>query len=204
MSLRDQLLAKGVVSKKRARQLDREAKKDRKADQGSRDKQRALEREARARAQAAAEAERARRLAERKEREALREAAERDLQIRNLIAGNRLRPGRGQRFWHRSADGTRLVETQVSSGMAFQLRCGEVALAVLHHGTFTEIVPIPARAADKLFALAPDRIVFWVRDPTGLSDPALGFHQPDPDPSLRARRATEADLARFRAAARRR
>lgn len=188
MSLRDQLLAKGLVSKKRARQLDREQKRERRTDQGSREKQAKLEREERERAEAEAAAEKARRIRERKEREAVKEAAERALRVRNLLAGNRLRPGKGQRFWHRSADGTRIEEIEVSSGLAFQLRCGEVALASFSHGTWHEVIPIPARAAEKLEALAPELILFWVKDAAGLSDPALRFHSRDWAPDLRAHR----------------
>ncbi len=188
MSLRDQLLAKGLVSKKRAREIDRQARDERKAEQGARKRLKDLEREARERGEAEARAEHERRLAERREREASREVAERALRVRNLLAGNRLRPGRGQRFWHRSPDGLRLQEIEVSSGMAYQLRAGEVALAAFDHGTWSEVLPIPARAAEKLEALAPELILFWVKDTSGLSDPALRFHARDWAPDLRARR----------------
>ena len=198
-SLRDQLVAKGLTSKKRARKASRELKAQRKAEQGSRKKKREAEAEAAAAEAAEAEAERTERLAQRKAREATRDAAEHALRVRNLLAGNRVRPGSGHRFWHRSLDGRHLQEMQVSSGMAYQLRCGEVALAHFDHGTWSETVLLPKRAALKLHALAPQLLLFFVEDATGLSAPDLAFHQRTWDPEFGPRRATAADLERFRA-----
>ncbi|HHO52960.1 MAG TPA: DUF2058 family protein [Deltaproteobacteria bacterium] len=198
MSLRDQLLAKGLASKKQARKIERELKAKRRAEQGSRRRQRELERQrierAEAERQAAEEARRAER-AERAERQAI---AERALRIRNVLLGNRLRPGQGQRFWHRSPDGTHLSELQVSSGMAYKLRCGEVAIAQLDHRGWSEAVLIPTAAAEKLRKLAPELILFSVEDTSGLSAPELAFHQRDWPTELGPHRATEADLARLR------
>ena len=198
MSLRDQLVAKGLVSKKRAAKLERQLKHERRAQQGSRKKKRQIDAEAEASRREAAERESAERLAARRAREAARQAAEHTLRIRNLLVGNRLRPGRGHRFWHRSVDGRHLAEADVSSGVAFQLRCGEVALAHLDHSRWSEVICIPRAAALKLKDLAPDRLLFFVDDPSGISAPDLAFRRRDWDTELGPHRATDADLERFR------
>ena len=113
-SLRDQLLAKGLVSKKQAQRVDRELKDERRAEQAIRKSKFELRTEEAA-TRAAAEAEAAaRRKAERDARETRKEAVERELRVRNLLAGNRLRPGRGQPFWHRSFDGRQALRIEVN------------------------------------------------------------------------------------------
>lgn len=198
MSLRDQLIAKGLVSKKKARKVDRQSKAERKAAQGARQKKKQRQREA----LAAQEAERLAAESQRREaarsRQAAREAVERPLRIRNLLLGNRLTLGRGQRFWHRSPSGRTLGELQLSSGLARQLRSGDAALAWLEHRSHGQVVAIPKRTAQAVAELDPSVLLFFVEDPTGLGATDLGFHERTWEPDLAARRATDADLARLR------
>lgn len=202
MSLRDQLLAKGLVSKKKAKQTDRALKSERRAAQGARKKKRELQREAEAaRALEAEAAEQARRALAEAQRDRQAEV-ERPLRVRNLLLGNRMPLGRGQRFWHRTPHGTTIAETQVSSGLAQRLRSGDVALAWLaeHTGrsdaTQGTVVAVPRRAAEAIRELQPEVVLFLVDDREGLAAPELGFHQRTWEPDLRARRATSADLRR--------
>ena len=130
-SLRDQLLQKGIATKKQAQRVNRELKDERKVEQAQRKSKSELKAEEAA-LRAAEEAELvARRKAERDEREAQKDALERDLRIRNVVSGNRLRPGRGQLFWHRSFTGPELLRVEVSTGMAYELRSGQAGIAVL-------------------------------------------------------------------------
>jgi uncharacterized protein YaiL (DUF2058 family) len=188
VSLRDQLLAKGLASKKDAQRVGRELKDVRRKDEGARKSLGELEAEERA--ARAAEAERARaELAERRRRaEAERMAEELPRRARDLVAGNRVRPGRGQTFFHRGPDGKHVGRVEVSSGTAYRLRCGELALAWLDRGTFSEVVVIPRAAADQLLELAPELVLFLVTDTAGISDRAEAFAERTWEPDLRARR----------------
>lgn len=195
MSLRDQLVAKGLASKKDARRVERELKDQRRAEQGSRQAKSATEAEQRARAKAEAEARHAEKLAERRAIEARREAAERALRVKNLLDGNRLRPGSGQPFWHRSLDGRHLLRMDVSSGTAWQLRSGEAAIAgIERHGNHVEYVVVPRKTALVLREFAPEHLVFHNDDTEGLSAPDLDFLRRQWEPSLAARRARAEDL----------
>jgi len=198
VSLRDQLLKKGLVSGKRARKLDRDEKRVRKAEQGARRRKNVLDREqqlAAERAEAVAlEARRAARAAQRIAEQQLT----RTLKLRNLLARG-VRPGRGKRFFHRSHDGTRVVSVPVSSGVAFQLRCGQAAIAWSPEAPGgARYVVLPRRAAAELDALAPALLVFFVRDATGISDADLAFHDRTWESEIGPHRATADDLERLR------
>ncbi|MCB9685167.1 MAG: DUF2058 family protein [Alphaproteobacteria bacterium] len=189
MSLRDQLLAKGLVSKKDAQRAGRELKEERRHAQGSRKAKSELAREERqARAEEAVRT-RAETVARRQEQEAKRIAAELPRRVRDLIRGNRVRPGKGQPFFHKGPDGRHLLRTEVSSGTAYRLRCGELALTWLERGTDDgEVVPIPRAAAEKLLELDPSRVLFLVTDTAGISDPDEAFAQRTWEPDLRPHR----------------
>ncbi len=194
MSLRDQLLAKGLVTKKKAQQADRALKSERKRKQADKKKKRVLAAEA-ASAESAATAERERALRQRRvEHQIAREADERTLRVRNLISGNRVQPGRGHRFWHRDAKGTHLLAMSVSTGVARELRSGAMGIAALDLGTRIDYVVVRGTAARTLWELAPAVVVFWFADTAGVSDPDNAFLPELPEPDLRARRATAADL----------
>jgi len=200
MSLRDQLLAKGLVSSKRAKRLDREQREERKKEQGSRHSKRELEAAAAERERAEREAREARRQRDRAEYAEQRARMERALQIRNTILGNRLRGSGPVPFHHRELDGPRILRMHVSERLAHALRAGDAAIVAHHDGHEVEYVVVTRRAAEKLSELAPRLVVSWVRDPTGIGDPDHAFADRGWEPSLRARRATPADLQRFRGA----
>ncbi len=196
MSLRDQLLAKGLASKKDVQRVERQLKHERREAQGSRRSQSEVEaeRQAAARAEAEAKAEALRQ--QRRQAEAHRLAVERELRARDLVAANQVRRGAGQPWWYRRADGT-IGRTEVSSGVAHQLRCGELALAELARASGTEVVALRREAALRLLDVAPERLLVFVRDTAGISDPSERFLERS-EPSLRPRRATPADLEGLR------
>ncbi len=197
VSLRDQLLAKGLASKKDVQRVERELKHDRRDQQGARKPKSVLEAEQRAQAQAEAAAREEQRRLQRLEAAARRDAVEHELRARNLIDAHRTRRGTGQPWWLRTPEGT-LERTDVSSGVAQQLRAGEVALVRLVRASGDDVVVLPREAALRLLAFAPERVLFLVRDTTGISDAAERFLARSWEPSWSARRATPADLERFR------
>ncbi|MFT4622446.1 MAG: hypothetical protein ACI8PZ_001102 [Myxococcota bacterium] len=189
-SLRDQLLAKGLVSKKKARQVARDLKSQRKQDQGARQKKREAKARAQAEAEAEAAAKNAERAAEATRRRSERERTERALQIRQILLGNRLKVSGILRFHHRSADGRFLPCVKVSERAAFQLRNGELGIAALPRGGGFDYVVVPRRAVERLTALAPQVVVFHVTDATGLGAPELALAPSTADGDLRAHRLT--------------
>jgi len=195
MSLRDQLLAKGLVSKKRARKLDQQKRLDRKAKKGKKKKKRVLDAEARTAKEAASKAALDAKLNARRSRETERERMERALQIRNVVIGNRI-AARGQSvFHHRDLEGKMILRMSVSKVMIDKLRRGEAAVVAMD-GKYDLITQ---RGAEKLDELAPQLLVFWQRDTKTLSRPDQKPWVRDWEPSLRARRATPEDIERLRA-----
>lgn len=191
MSLRDALLAKGLVDAKRARKLDREAKEERRARQGSRGRQHEEE-EARRAAEAATEAARVEQA--RQDREAAaaaREAHELVHRVRRIILDNRL-GGRGAvPFFHRVGTTGRIHRRQVSDELARDLRVGRAGIACLlrDDGTWEHHV-VGERAARKLAEIAPEALVHWVGDDADLLDPSEVFLPPLGEPSLRPHRVS--------------
>jgi uncharacterized protein YaiL (DUF2058 family) len=190
VSLRDQLVAKGLASKKDAQRVNRELKAERRADQAQRKSKSELEAEAEA---LRAEAERQQLEQKRAEREAQQQArneVERTLQVRSLLKDNKLRTGSGQPFWHKGIDGQQLLRMEVSSGIAYQLRCGQAGIAALKHKEWLDYVVIPAATVHRLRELAPELVVFFVDDVTGISEPENRFLERKWDTSLRPHRFT--------------
>ena len=189
MSLRDQLIAKGFANKKRARDVSRELKKQRKQRKGNKKKKRDLERQA----LTAQEAARAERVAQRRRRQATyeeqRAQMEAALRVRNLVIGNQLQLRTGRVvFHHPTADGRKLRRLRLAEPVAAQLRCGDLAIVASPLGV-DQYVVVPRAAAEKLRELAPQVIVFLVDDRSGVTrDPALMLHTPDWEPDLRAHR----------------
>lgn len=173
MSLRDALLAKGVVSKKDAERVNRELRDARKAAQGSKsgkretEAQRAAE-EAAARAAAKASKDEARRTAAE-----AREAHESVHRIRQVVMGNRL-GGRGPiPFYYREGDGPVLRRLWLKEAVARDLRNGAAAICGFQHedGTWEHHV-VTRRAAEKLATFAPQCVAHFVPDGAHLRDPA--------------------------------
>ena len=177
MSLRDQLVAKGFASKKKAKQVDRQLKQSRKQKQGKRRKKKVVEAE-----RAAAEAEeRAAAVAERRELRTERERAkaqtERALRIHNLILGNRMRTDGPQPFWHRSLDGRFLLRKSLAPRVAEKLRAGQLAIVAHDLGNRVRYEVVPAATAELLSELAPRLVVFSVTPDGQAGSPQFRFLQ---------------------------
>ncbi|MEO0603788.1 MAG: DUF2058 family protein, partial [Myxococcota bacterium] len=170
----------------------------RKQDQGARKTKREREAEAAAAARAEAEADHRARSEERERQRTKADALQRRLRARNLVLGNRVDPGWGHRFFFTKPDG-HIGGLDVSSGVAFQLRCGELALAVIEDQALDHVFVIKRKAAAVLRDVAPHCLRFFVADAEGLSAPDLAFHQRDWPVELGPHKATPEDLARFRA-----
>jgi uncharacterized protein YaiL (DUF2058 family) len=168
MSLRDQLLAKGLASKKDARRVEQELKAERRAAQGHKRPESEVRAEQEARARAEEEAARQRRIEEKRRREAEAAEVERRVRIAQIIRSNQVRSRGKVRFHHRTLSGGRLGRIEVSGHVAWKLRCGECAVAALSDA---EYCIVSQRGAARLAEVAPDRIVHWVRDTRGLSAP---------------------------------
>lgn len=196
MSLRDALLAKGLVTKKQAQQSDREAKKERKASQGAR-LSKAEERRLQEQEEAARLEELRARAAERRRREEEKDRMERAIRARQMVAARQIRVRGPFRIYHRALDGRTLLRKEVSERAAFNLRNGDFAIAAIPTGKEVQYAVIPRDAAEKLESLAPNLLVFWTRDTEGLSDPSLRLEARAFEPDLRARRARDEDVRRL-------
>jgi uncharacterized protein YaiL (DUF2058 family) len=199
VSLRDQLIAKGLVSKKRADEVNRELKAERKAKQAAR----ARKHDEEAAARAAEEAERAaREQARRAAKEAT--AAERDVveranQVRQIVLGNRL-GGRGRvPFAHRQLGTDRIAVLHLPESLVRDLRAGRAAVAAARHvdGSVTHHI-VNERAARRLAELAPEMLVTYTPGKRGLDDPSEGLLQRAWEASLGPHRVPSgADLQRL-------
>lgn len=175
MSLRDQLLKAGLANKKKVRQANRSLKKQRKADQGTRES--AAQRRKRERAErAAAEAARAEKVrAERARQLAARELAEKRRLVRRLLRSWALPDREGQQlFFHRAADGPGVVRCMFPESWVYDLRRGRLAVAWAGvHPREPEYVVVRHEAAQRVHALEPERLLFWNPDgPPSDDDPS--------------------------------
>ncbi|TVQ91088.1 MAG: DUF2058 family protein [Deltaproteobacteria bacterium] len=199
MSLRDQLIKKGLVDKKRARTLDREAKRERKAKQSQREKKKVVERREQARREAELKAAAEARALARKEAELRREAAELPARVRQKIRANLIR-ARGPIPFHAvGPDGRTVHRLEVHERVAWKLRAGEAAIAALQWPERPpELVVISADAAGELRELDPSSICFLVTEVRGISAPELALPEPVEELDLRPRRATPDEVAAMR------
>lgn len=187
MSLRDQLLKAGVVSKGDVKKANRNAKKARKAKQGSRKRKGQVRREEEARLAAEREAKRLAKLQARKAREAEEDAALRPLRIRQIVRSNAVR-GRGKvPFYVRGLNGRTVHRLSVSEGIASKLRVGELAVAFAPavKGQSEEVVVIGQRGVARLREVSPEHILFYEEEGrTRPVQPDEQFLEPDWDVSL--------------------
>lgn len=196
MSLRDAFVAKGLVSKKRAREVSRELKEERKQAQGhkkSKKARRAEQQSQAARAEAAAKAERT---AAREADAEARDAHEMRYRVRDLVRAHRL-GGRGPiPFHHRSFGSSRVGTLQLRESLARDLRAGRAAVAAYVDDDGTTVHAVIGEAgARKLDLFAPEALVHWVRDPSALDDPAEVLGRPAGEVDLRAHRVRSGDSA---------
>lgn len=175
MSLRDQLLKKGLASKKDARRVDREQKKKRRTEKGNQRRKKVVAREEQAAREAEEKAAAEARRVERQAREAARDRYEHALRIRNLILGHRVRNRGEHRFHFRAEDGQTIRSIAVQSGIAAAIARGELAIAWLDHGIRVEYVLVSADGARKLRdADAEESLLHWTPgDPPGPDEQPL-------------------------------
>lgn len=192
MSLREQLLKAGVVSKKDVKKAEQDLKTQRRVAQGHKRASSELRAEEEARRAEAVEAAHQRRIAERLEREAAKAERERLWQIRQIIDKNTVRSRGKVRYHFRKPDG-RVGRVEVSDAVAWKLRCGEAAIAlrsVVRDGEEEQIVLISAAAANRLGELAPEVVLHRVLDTARLGAKEDDFLSPDWEISLRPHRVT--------------
>ena len=163
MNLRDQFLKAGLVDKKRADQVAREAKKEQKIAQGQQvDKATLARQEAEriARERAEREAEVARKRAEAEAREAEHRRTQGvAASARAILRQNRV-PVRGgtQRFYYRSPDGKQAWKLMVPEWMATDLRCGRLCIAWCDDPEGA--VVIDALTANRVEKIRPELVLF--------------------------------------------
>jgi uncharacterized protein YaiL (DUF2058 family) len=182
MSLKDQLLKAGLVSKKDVTRVNIEEEKARKQAQGNQERKRKLEAEAAAKlaAETAAKIEE-KRLA-RKAAELEREAVEAVLRVRQIATSNKLGSKGPIKYHFRGKDG--VVRTlNVAEWMGEGLRRGEGAVVAIPNA---EKVPpnsiwpadpwlylvVRAEVARRLQEIDPEAVVWFVTSTLGLSDPS--------------------------------
>ncbi len=201
-SLRDQLLKAGLASKKDKRRIDREEKAARKAAQGQRNRKSAEQREREAAETAAREAAKLDKALARKAAEEAREAELVVHRLRQIVDGNRLGARGPVPFRFMGIDRHKVGTMFTSEEMAWRLRAGQVGIAAVDapDGAWSYAI-VQRRAVDRLRELAPERVVFFVDDTTGISGPDHAFGELVREPDMRARRATAEDIARLRASA---
>lgn len=197
--MRDLFVQKGIVSEKRAKQVDRELKQERKEAQAQRRSQHEVEAEARALAAKEAEAQALARRAAQAAAQAEREAHEHRFRVRQVLAAGRL-GSRGPVPFHARLGSTgRVVRLFLSEGLARDLRAGRAAIAgyPAEDGSLSASV-VSLRAAQKLQEIEPGALFHWVTDVAHLSDPAEGFLLRDWESDLGPHRVTDReDLRRF-------
>ena len=79
--------------------------------------------------------------------------------------------------------------TRLHQRVAFDLRCGRMAIAHLKDEVY---VVVTERGARKLLEVAPERVMFFVHETTGISDPSEQFLRPDWEASLGPHRLSDA------------
>ncbi len=200
MSMRDLFVKKGLVSEKRAKEVDRALKEVRKAAQAQKRGKHELELEARREREAAqAAALEARRVAA-EAAAAQRAAHEHSYRIQQIVRSHRL-GGRGPvPFAVRVPASTRVITLWLPEGLARDLRAGRAAVVAMVEQGAWACFPVSGSAAEKLESLAPGALVHWVKDTSHFADPAQGLMQRSWESTLGPHRVLDAsELRRFQA-----
>lgn len=185
MSLRDQLLKSGLVSNKRARELDREQKRARKKAKGQKKSKKERQREA-AEAQREADEARAQKRAERGRARAEADRYDRALARRKLILKSILKgPGEIQ-FHFKERGGSRLKRLRVNARLAARLQGGSAGIIALSVAKGLAYLPVSRAAIDLLLKESPQDVVFFVQNTEGIGLPENGFSPRDWEPDMRA------------------
>lgn len=179
-SLRDQLLAAGLVSARDRQRVERELKEERRQRQGRCEARASVEARQEATRCAREEEERRLRLAERQARRSAEEAAARDLQVTHLLCHHALRSTGGpQRFWHRTVDGTHCHRLDLSERTAFDVRAGRAGIGALPLHGDVDYVVVAREIVQRVRAALPGRIVFWNETAPPEDDPSERLWEPD-------------------------
>ena len=188
MSLRDQLLAKGLVSKKNVQKANRDLKKQRKKKQAQREKRKVVAAKEAAKEERFHTAKIEQRQKDRKERDELKEQVVRVQRVRQMVDGNAINH-QGRTFFHFKKLGGRLIgRLEISEKIGWMLRCGEAAIAAYRIGDREVYKVIGAKSAKRLMEFAPENIVFFTSDTQGISNADEAFLVRKWETSLRARR----------------
>lgn len=197
MSLRDQLLNKGLASSKDAKRVGRELKQSRKAKQGKRKKQSAVQREQQQTAREQQQAMLAARAKARLAREQAAEAALTRQRVLDMAKSHAIRSRGPVVMYHRALHGPQLMRIQVSQAVAHTLRCGEAAIVgtqASKKGSVNYWI-VSKKAAARIEEIDPQAVVFWTRDTSGISSPEAAFLQPTWEGGFGGRRVSN-DQAR--------
>ncbi|MDG1478363.1 MAG: DUF2058 family protein [Myxococcota bacterium] len=163
MSFKDQFLKAGLVNKKQVRKSNQKAKKDRKKDQGSREKLSVVHaRDAKRKAEALKKAKRERHEI-RKERERIREREEAVRRVGQILSANRTRfRGGNQKFWHPSPCRRYLLRLDLPESIAFDLHRGNLGIAYVGPKDVEEpdVVLVSRSVVERILKLDPSRILF--------------------------------------------
>jgi uncharacterized protein len=192
VSLRDQLLKAGVVSKKDVRRAEQDLKTERRQTQGHKRPLSEVRKEEEAKRAEAEEAARREKLEERARREAAKAEREHLWRVRQIVDKNAIRSRGKIRYHFRKADG-HIGRIEVSDAVAWKLRCGEAAIALrprAFEGEEERLLVVSAAAARRLAEVAPQNLVHHVNDTSALSAREEAFLVPDWEISLRPHRIT--------------
>ncbi len=179
MSLRDQLLKAGVVSRKQKQAAERDLKRKRKKKQSKRTSKKAQDRAAQALAEQQREAVIAEKLERRRQVEHAKEASARRLRANQIVEHHAMRSKPGpQPFWHPTPGGVFLHRLDLPRSLAEQLRRG--SLAVVWSESFGEpSYRVVARdVAERLRGVLAERVLFFNETPPDPSDPAEKLLEP--------------------------
>lgn len=193
MSLRDQLVAKGLASKSDKQRVQRELKKKRRDEAGRREKKSKVLAEQRAAEEAAREAAVLAKAVERAKREAEREQLERRERVRQTVRDNQVRARGSVVFHFKKLNSNRIGRLQTSESVARRLRAGEAGIAALppplgRESEEEDYHVVGIKAVRKLEEVAPEFLVFYVSDTTGISSPEERFLEQEWEISFTPRR----------------
>jgi uncharacterized protein YaiL (DUF2058 family) len=188
LSLRDQLLAKGLVSKKQAAKAKRDLKRSRKNSQGHQKKKRVVAEEEKEAARHESAVKEAARLVAAQARKRAEAEMQRAIALRKIVLGQRIGVRGPLRFHHRPLLGTAVVRQQVSEAAARALRAGAMGIVAMR-GREVEYFVLARAAVQEVLKLAPALVVFFQPDGDGADDTEFAFTERTWDADLRARRS---------------
>jgi uncharacterized protein YaiL (DUF2058 family) len=169
MSLRDQLLQAGVVTRKQKQAAERDLKRKRKHKQSRRPSKKDLQREERQEAEQRRQAAIEEKLARRSESQAEQAASARRLRANQIVEHHALlsRPG-----------GVVLHRLDLPRKLAEQLRAGRLAVVYAQHFGEPTYRVVAQEVAVRLRSILPERVLFLNETPPDPEDPAERLWEP--------------------------